>query len=154
MIEQTDALRNIRRVLKTLGLDDALNWDACRAEEDRVFVWPVDDRVLRYVVVMAQWKPELRSSAESHHGTKISYREPEESPSLQVCFHRAADALAAALETPPGLSYFLELDLDFHNPGDGPVGLFGHAGEVLRNTLSGTKTDQAAIARALDKRFA
>lgn len=152
MIEQTAALKNIRRVLVALGLDDALNWDACRVEEDRVFVWPKDDRVLRYVVVWAQWKPELRSAAEAHHGTKISFREPEQSPSLQICFHKATDV--EKLNVSPELEYFLELDLDFHNPGDGPLGLFGHAGEVLRNTVTGDKTDQAAIARALDKRFA
>lgn len=152
MIEQTASLKNIRRVLVALGLDDSLNWDACRVEEDRVFVWPKDDRVLRYVVVWAQWKPELRSAAEAHHGTKISFREPEQSPSLQICFHKADRS--ERLSVSPELEYFLELDLDFHNPGDGPLGLFGHAGEVLRNTVTGDRTDQAAIARALDKRFA
>lgn len=136
------AAENITRVLRHLGLHTAIY--ISRVEEDRIFGWPVGgDRLMRHIVLNG-WPADLRESAERFHGSAVSFREPGVSPALQVVFHRS--------NAPEG--YFVEMDLDFHAPQwRRPWTLLQHGLEVARNAVTGGKTNQSKIARALDRRF-
>ena len=137
------AAENITRVLRHLGLYSAIY--ISRVEADRVYGWPLGDRIMRHVVLEC-WPADPREAVEFHHGSAIGFREPKVSPALQVVLHPAPEA-------PEG--YFIELDLDFYAPQlRRPWTYILHGLEVARNAITGRKTDQAAIAAALDRRFA
>jgi hypothetical protein len=139
------ALDNINRVLSHYGLRD--NFVATDVRPDRVYGWPTDDAILRHMV-LNRWPADPGCVAQEEHGTAISYREPGGvHPALQACVHIA----------PPGYPwpYYLELDLDFHAPNiKHPFATIQHGGEVLHNLITHSTTDQAEIARLLDRRFA
>lgn len=136
------AALNISRVLHHLGLGKSVV--ITEAHEDRVFAWPVDDSLMRHVV-LHEWPQDPKRSVEHYHGGRISFREPGGvRPALQAVFHPAS-------EGSPWL-YFVELDMDEAAPNT-MLGLIRHGWEVLRNTITGSKTDQAKIARMLDERF-
>lgn len=133
---------NVERMLRFLGFSGHLTVTHC--SEDRVWAWPNDDFVLR-TVVLDGWKQDLVRIAEAFHGCKVSFREPgDPSPCMQISFHRS-----------PGpdypWDYFLEIDLDYGSP-YGLKGSVVHLWEVVRNAVSGRKTDQSKVSSLLDRR--
>ena len=139
---------NVMRVLRHLGLEESLK--VTSAAKDRVYAWPLDDSLLEHMV-LNWWSRDMPMAAETHHGTKISFREPGRvAPALQVCMHQptaqeSADAPA---------KYFFEIDLDYSAPSlTNPLSWFRHGWEVIANAVSGHLTDQAKISSMLDRRF-
>jgi hypothetical protein len=133
------AYDNIVRGLKALGLDDAV--EITSLDEDRVWGWPVGSRLFAYMI-QNKWNLDISAAADSFHGTKYSFREPGGvHPALQICYH-------AHKEKP-----FVEIDFDLSAPNGGIGSFFGHAWEVVSNTVLRRKTDQARVAKLLDKRF-
>ena len=133
---------NVLRVLEHHGLADSLA--ITREDEDRLWAWPVNDNLLRHVV-LNEWFEDIRQIAAAYHGGRLSFRERGVRPALQLVVH-----LHQAEGSP--WPYFLELDLDQGAP-SGVVGFFRHAWEVARNALTGGKTDQQSIREMLDRRF-
>lgn len=139
------ALVNIERMLRHLGLFESL--EVCAVEEDRVWAWPVDDRVLRHVV-LGGWGKDNKQVAELNHGTRTAFREPGRvMPALQICFHPMLDGA----ETP--WPYKLEIDFDQCSPYNGPDHAVGHFLEWFQNKTLRRKTNQRKIAELLDKRL-
>ncbi len=139
---------NVGRVLasyrvggKTLA--DSVHYSVGRDEPDRIYCWPIDDTLLKFML-REGWRRDLPVAAELFRGVKLSFREPKFEPSMQVSIHWAG----SAADDP--VKYFLEIDLDFHNVARDP---FGHLGEVLGNAFTRSTTDQDKIAVALDARF-
>lgn len=140
---------NVLRVLAHHGLADSVA--LTKAEDDRVFGWATDSRLLESVV-LNRWPMDLDNSAEHYHGTAISYREPGGvQPALQICVHSVRTGDEANAE---GRKYFLEMDLDYAAPSiRHPISLLKHAVEVVANAVTHGKTDQIKIAAMLDRRF-
>ncbi len=140
---------NVGRVLASyrvggVTLADLVYYTVGRQEPDRIFCWPIDDTLLKFML-REDWHRDPAPAAELFHGVRLSFREPRFEPSLQVCVHW----VRSATEDP--VKYFLEIDLDFHNVARDPI---GHLGEVLGNAFTRSTTDQDKIAVALDVRFA
>jgi hypothetical protein len=137
MTEQSPgSRRNIEAVLAHLGVGGVV---ITREEEDRCYGWDTNGELLKYVV-MENWARDADKVAQGHHGSTViaSFREKVE-PSLQVCFHRHDES-----------SYFVEIDLDHVPPTPfRPDRILRHGFEVVRNQITGGKTDQDAIAELL-----
>jgi hypothetical protein len=135
MIADGSIEANVRAVLRHLGIEGV---EITQVEEDRVFGWDTKGRLLEHMIVN-NWIIESDAVAQANHGSSVraSFRE-KQSPSLQVCIHHNE-----------GQS-FVEIDIDFHpaNPGR-PDQMLAHGAEVIRNAVSGKKTDQALVAKAL-----
>lgn len=143
MIKPATITDNVLRVLEHLGLAESLA--ITRAEEDRVYAWPVNDELLR-TAVLGEWYQDFKMVVEGYHGGRISFREPRGvRPSMQVVFH-PADSVGQPWP------YFLEMDMDESAP-TGVLGKIRHGWEVLRNSTTRRKTDQQRIAELLDRRF-
>lgn len=134
--------RNVVAWLKHHNLFDAVK--ITRAEADRVFGWPVESRLLDYVVKNG-WDSDPSWAALMQHGTKTSFREPNGvRPAMQVCFH------TNHVDGEPRL--FVEIDFDYASPSGGFTSFLTHASEVVSNTVARTKTDQSKIEAMLKKR--
>jgi len=136
------AKANIEAVLRTLGVRGVV---ITREEEDRVYGWDTEGRLLSHVV-LHDWRVDSDFIARHHHGESVAaaYREPHAAPALQVCIHRIPP------QEQDGYEYFVEIDLDFHAPNPRrPDSLLRHGFEVVRNAVMDSKTDQREIARRL-----
>ncbi len=110
-------------------------------EIDRAWGWPKDP----LTHLTSSWPRDPSDSAAHFHGIgTISTREPGAVlPALQVCYHPDQEH-----------GIFAELDFDYAAPLGGDLtSFFTHAWEVVYHTLTRTKTNQARIARMLNKRF-
>ena len=137
------ARENIERLLRHLGLEDAVV--ITRELEDRVFGWPVGDKLLTRMLA-ENWPRDPKRVSERFHGSSVAFREPGDPvPALQVVLHFHPERTWPA-------RYFVELDLDEGSP-YGLRGALRHAWQVIRNALTGGKTDQDRIARLLDRRL-
>ena len=136
-------IENVNRILKYYDLEDSVSWTRCMGSS--VFGWPLNDRILR-TIVLGRWPSDPAFTANHFHGTNLSFREPgAPSPCLQICIHRNPDS---------DLGYFVEADVDHKSPlTPNPVKKIGHGIEVLDNTINQKVTDHAAIAKELDARF-
>lgn len=130
--------QNIDRILRHYNLDKDVA--ITRIEKDRVFGWPLNSKLLEFMIVN-NWNPDDQLSAGAHHGTNYCFREPGGvMPALQVCLH------------PRNETYFLELDFDYASPSGGVLSFFVHVGEVIWNFVTRGKTSQKRVAAMLDKR--
>lgn len=130
------ASENIGRALRCVGLADDV--DLVAEAADRVFYRPSPR--LRGKLVTRGWTRDPVSPEMLHAGAEESWREPGAvMPALQICFLRGG---------------LVEADLDFAAPlGGDVVSAVVHFGEFLWHTVTGTRTNQRRMARALDRRF-
>ena len=128
---------NLGRILRHYGLESHVA--LTRYEEDRAWGW-AGGRLFDLIVAQG-WDPDIGAVAQGLHGSKVAFREPRGvRPALQVCFHPYKDA------------YYVELDFDYASPSGGFTSFWVHTWEVLHNWWTGAKTNQAKVAKLLDKR--
>ncbi len=137
---------NVERILNFLGIAGIEIFDDSRP--DRVFAWDRNrEMAVACTINDTHWE---RDVYDPLHGpsTRASFRERTR-PSMQVCFHEISQ-----VNQPEGVDlYFIEIDFD-QAPPTNPETILIHAKEVLVNAITGHLTDQADIARRLDKRLA
>lgn len=130
-------LKPVQRWLQWKGLDD----DVVITEvlEDRVFGWPVTDRLWKYCVshLKAVDPPQV---TEALHGGPVSFRENAR-PSLQVVFHSFDE------------NVFVEMDFDIYPPTRFHWALAHLFTEVIPHALFRTRTNPDAVMRLLEGRI-
>ena len=131
---------NVLKILELYGLHNECV--IYKEDEDRVWAFPVNDTILKYVVFNG-WQQDPPDIAMRMHNTRAAFREPGlPIPCLQICFHLKDEG------------YLLEMDVDIVGPSfKNPAKLLLHGIEVLSNAVWRQKTKQDRIAELLERRI-
>ena len=140
--------QNVRRLLRHLGLEDAIFITSDPEDESSLYGWPDSRHTLFTYAIDNQWEPDLVLASHAFHGSALAMRESGGvRPAFQIYFFpfRSADAR---------LPYYIGIDLDEEAPSlRRPHQALMHGFRALKHTLTGTKTSQEYIAKLLDKRI-
>lgn len=150
-LQQVPIAINVERVLRHLRLAGSVMITGLGPEARYVQMVPLDFRLAEHVLLDGWPRDSGPGSKRFHPGCRSSFREPHGvSPNLQLYVFE--DTAKPRSGQHP--AHWVGADLDMTAPNImQPAKSIWHGVMVAWHKISGRTTDQAAIARALDRRF-